>query len=48
MHGEYSVAEDTGGAIKGNRIDIAIMNREKATEFGIKPVKVYVVNTPKE
>ena len=47
-HGEYAVAEDTGGAIKGNRIDIAIMNREKATEFGIKPVKVYVVNTPKE
>ncbi|AJQ26444.1 3D domain-containing protein [Pelosinus fermentans] len=47
-HGEYAVAEDTGGAIKGNRIDIAIMNRDKATEFGIKPVKVYVVNTPKE
>ncbi len=46
--GEYAVAEDTGGAIKGNRIDIAIMNRDKATEFGIKPVKVYVVNTPKE
>ncbi|SFM04223.1 3D domain-containing protein [Pelosinus propionicus] len=47
-HGEYAVAEDTGGAIKGNRIDIAIMNRDKATEFGIKPVKVYVVNSPKE
>lgn len=47
-HGEYKVAEDTGGAIKGNRIDIAIMNRDKATDFGIKPVKVYVVETPKE
>ncbi|MDF2633174.1 MAG: hypothetical protein K0R78_48 [Pelosinus sp.] len=47
-HGEYAVAEDTGGAIKGNRIDIAMMNRDNATKFGIKPVKVYVVSTPKE
>jgi 3D (Asp-Asp-Asp) domain-containing protein len=45
-HGEYAVAEDTGGAIKGNRIDIAMMDRGNATEFGIKPVKVYVVSTP--
>lgn len=45
-HGEYAVAEDTGGAIKGNRIDIAMMDRGKATEFGIKDVKVYVVKSP--
>jgi 3D (Asp-Asp-Asp) domain-containing protein len=47
-HGEYVVAEDTGGAIKGNRIDIAMMNRGKATDFGIQDVKVYVVNTPEK
>lgn len=47
-HGEYAVAEDTGGAIKGNRIDIAMMDRGNAKEFGIKPVKVYVVSTPEK
>lgn len=47
-HGEYAVAEDTGGAIKGNRIDIAMMDRGNATDFGIKPVKVYVVSTPEK
>ncbi|WP_285719427.1 3D domain-containing protein [Pelosinus sp. IPA-1] len=47
-HGEYKIAEGTGGAIKGNRIDTAIMNRDKAIDFGIKSVKVYVVETPKE
>lgn len=47
-HGEYAVAEDTGGAIKGNRIDIAMMNRAKATEFGIQDVKVYVVSSPEK
>ncbi len=47
-HGEYAVAEDTGGAIKGNRIDIAMMDRGNATKFGIKPVKVYVVSTPEK
>jgi len=47
-HGEYAVAEDTGGAIKGNRIDIAMMDRGKATDFGIQDVKVYVVSTPEK
>lgn len=47
-HGEYKVAEDTGGAIKGNRIDIAVMDRGNAKDFGIQPVKVYVVETPKD
>lgn len=45
-HGEYAVAEDTGGAIKGNRIDIAMSNREQAKNFGIRHVKVYVLSTP--
>ncbi len=42
-HGEYAVAEDTGGAIKGNRIDIAKTSVEKAQDFGMKDVKVFVV-----
>ena len=44
--GEYAVAEDTGGAIKGNRIDIAMQSRTQAKNFGIKHVKLFVVSTP--
>lgn len=43
---EYAVAEDTGGAIKGHRIDIAKWTVKEAYRFGIKPVKVYVLSTP--
>jgi 3D (Asp-Asp-Asp) domain-containing protein len=45
---EYAVAEDTGGAIKGHRIDIAKWTVKEAYRFGIKPVKVYVLHTPAE
>jgi 3D (Asp-Asp-Asp) domain-containing protein len=45
---EYAVAEDTGGAIKGHRIDIAKWTVTEASRFGIKPVKVYVLNTPSQ
>lgn len=47
-HGEYAVAEDVGGAIKGNRIDIAMRNNAVAEDFGIQNVKVYVVNSPEK
>ncbi len=43
-HGEYALAEDTGGAIKGNRIDIAMRSDDKANGFGIQNVKVYVLS----
>lgn len=43
---EYAVAEDTGGAIKGHHIDVARWTVSEAYKFGIKPVKVYVLNTP--
>lgn len=46
-HGEYATAEDTGGAIKGNRIDVAKQTVSEAQDFGIQKVKVYVVHTPK-
>jgi 3D (Asp-Asp-Asp) domain-containing protein len=42
--GHYATAEDTGGAIKGNRIDVAVGSVDKAYDFGIKNVKVYVVD----
>jgi len=47
-HGEYAVAEDTGGAIKGNRVDIAKWTVNEAKDFGIQNVKVYVVKTPEK
>lgn len=37
---EY-VAEDCGGAIKGNRIDIYMDSHEAALEFGVKNMMVY-------
>lgn len=46
--GEFAVAEDTGGAIKGNRIDIAKWTRPEAKDFGIKQVKVYVISSPQK
>lgn len=47
-HGEYATAEDTGGAIKGNRIDVAKWTVREAEKFGMKDVKVFVVSTPKD
>lgn len=46
-HGEYAVAEDTGGAIKGNRIDIAKSTVHNAQDFGMKDVKVFVLDKVK-
>ncbi|MBU2700344.1 3D (Asp-Asp-Asp) domain-containing protein [Sporomusaceae bacterium BoRhaA] len=43
-HGVYAQAEDTGGAIKGNRIDIAMSSVDEANDFGMKNVTVFVLN----
>lgn len=38
------IVQDTGGAIKGNRIDVYIPNLSQARQFGVKKgVKVYLV-----
>jgi len=37
----YAVAADTGGAIKGNIIDIYVDSQKTANNWGIKRVKVY-------
>ena len=47
-HGEYAIAEDTAGAIKGNRVDIAKWTVGEAEKFGIQNVKVYIVSTPEK
>ncbi|KAB3537805.1 DUF348 domain-containing protein [Alkaliphilus pronyensis] len=38
-----AVAEDTGGAIKGNRIDLYYEKRSEALKFGRRDVKVYIL-----
>lgn len=40
----YAVAGDTGGAIKGNRIDVFMNSKAQANRFGSKRVKVRVIN----
>lgn len=40
--GEY-VAEDCGGAIKKNRLDILFLTHEEALEFGIKNMKGRII-----
>ncbi|MDW0111366.1 ubiquitin-like domain-containing protein [Sporosarcina aquimarina] len=40
----YAVAGDTGGAIKGNRIDLHVPNDAAARKFGRRSVKVKVLN----
>lgn len=39
-----AIAGDTGGAIKGNRIDVFIPNKSRALQWGSKTVKVKVLN----
>lgn len=43
INGIY-IAEDCGGAIKGNRLDIYINNYSRAMDFGVRRVKVSVLN----
>lgn len=39
----YSVAADTGGAIKGNRVDLFFPSHSDALQFGRRSVNVYIV-----
>lgn len=39
----YAVADDTGGAIVGNRIDLAMDSTSEAENFGRRDVVVYVL-----
>ncbi len=39
----YAVAGDTGGAIKGNRIDLYMDTKSECLQFGVRNVKVYIL-----
>lgn len=39
----YAIAEDTGGAIKGNRVDLFFNSNSEVDNWGVKWVDVYVV-----
>jgi len=38
-----AVALDTGGAIKGNRIDLYMETKKEAIDWGVKEVKVFIL-----
>ncbi|WP_281289522.1 3D domain-containing protein [Sporomusa termitida] len=40
----YAIADDIGGAIKGQRIDLAFENRREALNFGVRKVTVYILD----
>ncbi len=40
----YCSAEDTGGAIKGNKIDLAMNTKSDCFQFGRRQVKVYILS----
>lgn len=39
----FASAEDTGSAIRGNRIDLFFENRDEALQYGVREVRVYVM-----
>lgn len=42
----FAIAEDTGSAIKGNRVDVFISDRRTALSYGRRDVKVYIIEDP--
>ena len=40
----YAVAADTGGAIKGNKIDLCFNTRSESLQYGRRNVNVYILN----
>lgn len=42
LNGENYIAEDIGGAIKGNRIDVYVESHEEAKELGVYYAPVYM------
>jgi len=40
----YAIAGDTGGAIKGNKIDIFMSSKKDALNWGRKTVKIQILN----
>lgn len=40
----YAIADDTGGAIRGNKIDLAFDSHGEALQFGRRDVTVYIID----
>ncbi len=40
----FAVADDTGGSIQGDRIDLAFESRADAIQFGVRDVLVYILD----
>lgn len=40
----YAIADDIGGSIKGNRIDVAFNSHSEAIYFVFRKVTVYILN----
>lgn len=40
----FALAADTGGAIKGNKIDLCFSSRAEALRWGRRPVKVHILS----
>lgn len=39
----FAIADDTGGAIRGSKIDLAFDNHAEAIQFGVQRVTVYIL-----
>ncbi|WP_058305638.1 G5 and 3D domain-containing protein [Gracilibacillus massiliensis] len=39
----YAIARDTGGNVKGNKIDLHMPTRQKAASYGVKTVQVKII-----
>jgi peptidoglycan hydrolase-like protein with peptidoglycan-binding domain len=40
----YAIADDVGGAIRGNRVDLAFDDRASALQFGLQKVTIYILD----
>lgn len=45
VNGHTYIAQDTGGAIKGNRMDIYHNSHQEALEFGVQYAEVFLVDS---
>lgn len=43
INGQWYRAEDTGGAIKGNRVDIAVTTHQEALKLGVLSAEVFYI-----
>lgn len=43
-----AIAADTGGAIRGRKIDVCVPTREEALNWGRRNVRVHIFQTPRE